>query len=78
MAQLKVTYTKSTIGYAHDQKRTVASLGLRKLNQSVLLPDNPAVRGMVFKVRHLVMVEEVGGEQSAPATSRRARTYGQE
>jgi len=78
MAQLKVTYTKSTIGYAHDQKRTVTSLGLRKLNQSVLLPDNPAVRGMVFKVRHLVTVEEVGGEQSAPATSRRARTYGQE
>ncbi len=78
MAQLKVTYTKSTIGYAHDQKRTVTSLGLRKLNQSVLLPDNPAVRGMVFKVRHLVTVEEVGEEQSAPAADRRARTYGQE
>ena len=78
MAQLKVTYTKSTIGYAHDQKRTVASLGLRKLNQSVLLPDNDAVRGMVFKVRHLVTVEEVGEEQSAPVTDRRARTFGQE
>lgn len=59
MAQLKVTYSKSSIGYAHDQKRTITSLGLRKLNQSVLLPDNSAVRGMVFKVRHLVTVEEV-------------------
>jgi large subunit ribosomal protein L30 len=60
VAQLKVTYAKSSIGYAHDQKRTIESLGLRKLNQSVLLPDNSAVRGMVFKVRHLVTVEEVG------------------
>jgi large subunit ribosomal protein L30 len=65
MSQLKVTYTKSVIGYAHDQKRTVASMGLRRLNQSVLLPDNQAVRGMVFKVRHLVTVEEIGDDQSA-------------
>ena len=64
MAQLKVTYKKSTIGYAHDQKRTVASLGLRRLNQTVLLPDNDAVRGMVFKVRHLVSVEEVAGDDA--------------
>jgi large subunit ribosomal protein L30 len=73
VSQVKVTYTKSAIGYAHDQKRTIESLGLRRLNQSVLLPDNSAVRGMVFKVRHLVTVEEVetaagstdnGGQQS--------------
>jgi large subunit ribosomal protein L30 len=78
MAQLKVTYSKSVIGYSHDQKRTVASMGLRKLNQSVLLPDNDAVRGMVFKVRHLVTVEEVGGEQSAPTNGRRTSTSDQE
>ena len=79
MAQLKVTYTKSTIGYAHDQKRTVISLGLRKLHQSVLLPDNSAVRGMVFKVRHLVTVEEIGGDSTpTPAAVRRARTYDRE
>ena len=79
MAQLKVTYKKSTIGYAHDQKRTVASLGLRKLNQSVLLPDNEAVRGMVFKVRHLVAVEEVPEENSLQqAPRRRARAYDME
>ncbi len=78
MAQLKVTYKKSTIGYAHDQKRTVESLGLHKLNQSVLLPDNQAVRGMVFKVRHLVAVEEVAGETRTQGTPHRARTYGEE
>jgi large subunit ribosomal protein L30 len=76
MAQLKVTYKKSTIGYSHDQKRTVRSLGLRKLNQSVLLPDNPAVRGMAFKVRHLVEVEEIA-DDTAPTTGRaRSRVYG--
>ncbi len=76
VAQLKVTYSKSTIGYSHDQKRTVESLGLRRLNQSVLLPDNEAVRGMVFKVRHLVTVEEVGGAGDLVASARRSRTYG--
>lgn len=78
MAQLKVTYTKSVIGYAHDQKRTVISMGLRRLNQSVLLPDNQATRGMVFKVRHLVSVEEIGAEQSAPDASLVASTAVQE
>ncbi len=79
MSQLKVTYTKSAIGYAHDQKRTIESLGLRKLNQSVLLPDNKAVRGMVFKVRHLVTIEEVAGSNgSAARAERRARTYDKE
>jgi large subunit ribosomal protein L30 len=59
MPQLKITYTKSTIGYAKDQKATVKSLGLRKLNHSVLQPDTPVIRGMIFKVRHLVTVEEI-------------------
>jgi large subunit ribosomal protein L30 len=79
VAQLRVTYRKSSIGYAHDQKRTIQSIGLRKLNQSVLLPDNPAVRGMVFKVRHLENVEEVAdAETPAAAATRRSRTYGKE
>ncbi len=76
MAQLKLTYAKSTIGYSHDQKRTIESLGLRRLNQSVLLPDNAAVRGMVFKVRHLVTVEEVGGDMAPAEPTDRSRTYG--
>jgi ribosomal protein L30 len=61
---LKVTYTKSAIGYAKDQKATVRSLGLRKLHQSVVHHDTPVIRGMVFKVRHLVTVEET----DAPVT----------
>ena len=76
MAQLKVTYTKSTIGYSHDQKQTVTSLGLRKIRQSVLLPDNPAVRGMVFKVRHLVEVEEVADVATSQTRISRSRVYG--
>ncbi len=62
MSKLKITYTKSVIGYAKDQKETVFSLGLRKLNHSVVKPDNPAIRGMIFKVKHLVSVEEIPDE----------------
>jgi large subunit ribosomal protein L30 len=70
MAQLKVTYKKSTIGYAKDQKATVRSLGLRKLHQSVIHDDTPVIRGMIFKVQHLVAVEEVNDASSARRTSR--------
>ena len=59
MAKLRVTMVKSGIGYAEDQKRTLKSLGLKRLNQSVIHNDNAAVRGMILKVRHLVRVEEV-------------------
>lgn len=58
--QLKVTLTKSAIGYEKSQGETVRALGLRKMHSSVLLQDIPAVRGMIYKVRHLVTVEEVG------------------
>ena len=54
---MRVTYVKSSIGYAHDQKATVRTLGLRRLHQTVELPDTPSVRGMCHKVRHLVTVE---------------------
>ncbi len=57
--KLRVTLVRSPIGYSTQQKRTVKALGLRKLNQVVELPDNPAVRGMVNKVPHLVVVQEV-------------------
>lgn len=70
MAQLKVTYKKSTIGYAEDQKATVRSLGLRKLHQSVIHQDTPVIRGMIFKVRHLVAVEEINDASATTATSR--------
>lgn len=57
--QIKVTYTKSCIGYDKKEAKVLESLGLRKLNDSNILPDNEAVRGMIFKVRHLVCVENV-------------------
>jgi len=59
VAKIKITLVKSGIGYKQDQRDTVRSLGLHKLNQSVVQEDSHAVRGMVQKVRHLVKVEEV-------------------
>lgn len=59
MSTLRITYRKSAIGYARDQKATIAALGLRRLHQTVELLDTPALRGMVHKVRHLVSIEGV-------------------
>ncbi len=59
MAKLKITLVKSTIGALEDQKANVKALGLKKTNSSVVQDDNPAVRGMIFKVKHLVKVEEI-------------------
>ncbi len=58
MAKLRVTWIKSGIGYAQDQKRTLKALGLNRLNQSVVHNDSLSVRGMINKVRHLIRVEE--------------------
>lgn len=57
--KLRIKLVRSPIGYSIRQKRTVAALGLRKLNQTVVRPDNPAVRGMVNRISHLVKVEEL-------------------
>ena len=59
MANLKITLKKSTIGCLKDQQATVRALGLKKVNSVVIKPDNPCTRGMIFKVKHLVTVEEV-------------------
>lgn len=67
MTKLLITYTKSAIGYAQNQKDTVRSLGLRKLNSTVLHNDTPAIRGMAFKIRHLVTVEELSDDAVQPA-----------
>ena len=61
MTTLRVTWKKSSIGYAENQKRTIRSLGLRKLGQSVDLIESRPVRGMITTVRHLVDVQEVPG-----------------
>jgi large subunit ribosomal protein L30 len=55
---LKITLVKSAIGYSMKHKATVKALGLRKLHQSVTLPDTPSLRGMLLKVNHLVTIEE--------------------
>jgi large subunit ribosomal protein L30 len=57
--KLKITLVKSTIGAIPKHKKTVAALGLRKLNHSVEQPDNAATRGMIQQVRHLIKVEEI-------------------
>ena len=59
MPKLKVTYVKSAIGYRQRQKDTVRSLGLRRLNHSVVVEDTPTFRGMVETVQHLVRVEHL-------------------
>lgn len=59
MAKLRITWTKSGIGYAERQKRTIKALGLKRLHHTVEHDDNPTIRGMAFKVQHLVSVEEV-------------------
>ncbi|MDF1513675.1 MAG: 50S ribosomal protein L30 [Anaerolineae bacterium] len=57
--KLRITLVRSPIGYNIRQKRTALALGLRKMQQVVERPDNPAVRGMVNKISHLVKVEEI-------------------
>jgi len=58
VAKLCITWVKSGIGYAEDQKRTLKALGFHRLNQSITHDDSPSIRGMVNKVKHLVKVEE--------------------
>ena len=56
---LKITQVRSAIGLPKDQKATVRALGLKRMNDTVEQADTPVIRGMVFKVKHLVRVEEV-------------------
>ncbi len=55
---IKVTQVKSAIAKNGDQGRTLKALGLGKIGRTVEVVDNPSVRGMIFKVKHLVTVEE--------------------
>jgi len=57
VAKLRITWVKSSIGYADDQRRTLKALGFNRLNQSVIHEDCSSIRGMIIKVRHLVKVE---------------------
>ena len=57
MAKISVTWKKSTIGYSAKQRRIIESLGLRKLNHTVVHEETPSIMGMLKKVGHLVEVK---------------------
>lgn len=57
-ATIKIQYYKSVIGYSKKQKSIVKSLGITKLNQTIVRPDNPSMRGIVEKVPHLLRIVE--------------------
>ncbi len=59
MAQLKVTQVRSAIGTKPNQRQTLRSLGLKRINDTVVQEDRPEIRGMVATVTHLVTVEEI-------------------
>ena len=59
MARVAITWKRSAIGYAKNQRRIIESLGLRRLHHTVEHDDTPSIMGMVFKVRHLVEVRPV-------------------
>ena len=59
MAQVKITLTRSLIGYPKDQRATVKALGLGKIRTSVVKEDSASLRGMLHKEAHLGQVEEV-------------------
>ena len=59
MAKLKITQVRSQIGTTAQQRKNLAALGLRKINQSVEHEDSVIIKGMIERVKHLVVVEEV-------------------
>ncbi|MBK5092232.1 MAG: 50S ribosomal protein L30 [Actinobacteria bacterium] len=59
-SKLKVTLKKGLVGRPADQRGTVRALGLKRIGHSVEKEDRPEIRGMIFKVKHLVEVEETG------------------
>jgi large subunit ribosomal protein L30 len=56
---LRITQVRSGIGLPRDQRATVRALGIKRMHDTVEQADTPAIRGMIFKVKHLVKVEEV-------------------
>ena len=57
--KLKITQTRSTIACLKNHIATIKALGLHHVGQTVVKEDNPAIRGMIFKVKHMVKVEEI-------------------
>ena len=65
-SSLKITLIKSPIGQKQRQKDTASSLGLKRIRQTVIRPNNAAMRGMVFAIKHMVEVEEIDGAPEGP------------
>jgi len=59
MKKLRITQMRSTIGYKIKQKRTIRSLGLHRIRDSVIKEDTPVIRGMINRVSHIVQIEEL-------------------
>lgn len=59
MAKLRIRQVKSASGHKKDHAATIEALGIRRMQHTVEHNDTPQIRGMVFKVRHLVQVEEI-------------------
>ena len=57
---LRITQTRSAIGLRKDQKATVRALGLKRMHHTVEQADTPTIRGMIFKIKHLLKVDEIG------------------
>lgn len=55
---VRVTWVRSSIGYAKDQKATIKAIGFHRLNETLELPDSPQLRGQIFKVKHMLKVDE--------------------
>lgn len=60
---LRITQVRSGNGRPRKHRATLAALGLKRHQHSVVQTDNPAIRGMIFQVRHLIEVEELEGEE---------------
>jgi len=61
--KVKITLVKGQVGVPRKLRKILTGLGLRKTNRSVIRQDNPSIRGMIFKVKHMVEVTEVESEQ---------------
>ena len=70
-AYIKITLVKSVIGSKPNHRATVQALGLKKTNSAVIQKDNPQIRGMIQKVRHLVKVEAAPAD-AAPEAKQKA------
>ena len=67
--KLRITQVGSAIGRNFDQKGTLKALGIRKVNQTVIKDDTPQIRGMIRKIRHLLVVEEIEEAGKARGTT---------